>query len=99
MQQGSAEVALQAGPQSGSALRRSWRVASTRVAETGTVRPSTLYGRHRCLAIWQWTHSIGSEAIKGRAPVSIFIQGDPERIKVAPGIDRRFIRPVCSGAM
>ena len=28
-------------------------------------------GGSGCLAIWQCTHSIGSEAVKGRLPVSI----------------------------
>ena len=28
-----------------------------------------------------------------------FVKRDAERIQIAAGIDRRFIRPVCSGAM
>jgi len=38
-------------------------------------RPGTLFslsqGGVGCLAIWQWSNSIGSEAVNGRVPVSI----------------------------
>ena len=30
-----------------------------------------------CRAIWQWTHSIGSDALKGSAPVSIWYRLTP----------------------
>ena len=42
------------------------------IAETG---PGMLFNRSRggigCLAIWQCTNSIGSEAVNGKLPVSI----------------------------
>ena len=39
-------------------------------------------------AIWQWTHSIGSVALNGRAAGEHLIERDAERIEVAAGIDR-----------
>jgi hypothetical protein len=51
------------------------------------------------LAMWQWTHSSGSEAMKGRLPVNISYNVTPRAYRsVRESIDR-FIRPVCSGAM
>ena len=37
---------------------------------SGTVS-SRLLGASGCRAMWQWTHSIGSEAVNGNEPVSI----------------------------
>ena len=39
------------------------------------------------LAMWQWTHSIGSEAAKGRLPGQHLVKGHAERIEVAARID------------
>ena len=42
------------------------------MAETGAGTSFTRSpGGTGCLAMWQCTHSIGSEAVKGRLPVSI----------------------------
>ena len=43
------------------------------IAETAPGTPfSRLAGGTGCRATWQCTHSIGSDAVKGRAPVSIW---------------------------
>jgi hypothetical protein len=39
------------------------------VPGAGLVR---LSGGAGCLAMWQWTHSMGSAAMKGRTPVNIW---------------------------
>src|ERR1700730_10252957 len=39
------------------------------------------------LAMWQWTHSIGSEAVKGRPPGQHFIKGDAEGVEIAPAVN------------
>ena len=41
-----------------------------------------------CLATWQCTHSMGSAAVNGRAPVEHLIKCDAECVQVAAGIDR-----------
>ena len=52
-----------------------------------------------CLAMWQCTHSIGSDAVKGRLPVSISYSVTPRAYRSLRASIDRFIRPVCSGAM
>ena len=41
-----------------------------------------------CRAMWQCTHSIGSEAVKGSVAGQHLVEGDAERIEIAAGIDR-----------
>jgi hypothetical protein len=43
------------------------------IADTGTgTFPTRSPGAIGCRAIWQWTHSIGSVAVNGSEPVSIW---------------------------
>ena len=41
-----------------------------------------------CRAMWQCTHSIGSDAVNGQTAGQHFVQRDAERVEVAAGIDR-----------
>ena len=50
-------------------------------------------------AMWQWIHSIGSEAENGRLPVTISYSVTPRPYRSLRESSDRFIRPVCSGAM
>jgi hypothetical protein len=50
-------------------------------------------------AIWQWTHSIGSDAVKGRVPVIIWYSVIPNEYRSLRESMDRLIRPVCSGAI
>ncbi len=43
------------------------------ICETGAgIVPSRSAGGTGFLAIWQWTHSMGSDAVNGSEPVSIW---------------------------
>jgi hypothetical protein len=50
-------------------------------------------------AMWQWTHSIGSDAVNGSVPVTISYSVTPRAYRSLRESMDRFIRPVCSGAM
>ena len=50
-------------------------------------------------ARWQCTHAIGSDAVKGRLPVTISYSVTPRAYRSLRASIDRFIRPVCSGAM
>ena len=45
------------------------------------------------LATWQWTHSIGSDAVNGRCAGEHLIEDDAERIEVTARIDRAIHPP------
>src|ERR1700739_520644 len=70
------------------------------IAETG---PGILFNRSQgdpcCFAMWQCTHSIGSEAVKGRLPVIIWYKVTPREYRSLRESIERFIRPVWFGAM
>ena len=69
------------------------------MAHTGSGTAARSEGRVGRRAMWQWTHSRGSAAANGSAPAKHPIQGDAQRVKIATGINRTVMKPVCSGAM
>ena len=64
------------------------------IAETGAGTSfNRSLGGTGCLAMWQCTHSIGSEAVNGRRPGQHLVKRDAERVEIAPGIDRAVHSP------
>ena len=99
MQQGSAEIALEAGCGLVALLGR----LGEQLHDDRRTTPGTSFSRSAggvgCLAMWQWTHSIGSDARERQGAREHLVERDAERVEIAAGVDDRFIRPVCSGAM
>ena len=59
------------------------------IAETALgISCSRSPGGTGCLAMWQCTHSIGSDAVNGRRAGEHLIERDAERVEIAAGIDR-----------
>ncbi len=60
------------------------------IAESGAgdFRRSARWAASGCRAMWQWTHSIGSAAVKGSTPGEHLVERDAKRVKIAAGIDR-----------
>jgi hypothetical protein len=65
----------------------------------GGTSPARVSGGGGFRATWQCTHSRGSEAVKGRLPVSAWQSVTPSEYRSLRESTERFILPVCSGDM
>ena len=89
LRQAAPEIALQAG---GGLVALLGRLGEQLHDDRPRPAPDTSRNRSPggtgCRAIWQCTHSIGSDAVNGKTAGEHLVERDAERVEVAAGIDR-----------